>query len=273
MKTKWIKRTLLIFVASLMGLVVIALAALHIYVRIDEGKKREAPGNADQYAVENVGVVPDSPLKGKKILFLGSSVTDGAASQGCSFADYLGKTDGVLVTKEAVGATTLVDEFSIAPFLIGGNGDSYVTRLKNVDKSIRFDAVVVQLSTNDATMNKELGRISESFDPADVDTKTITGAMEYIIWYVKKTWGCPVIFYTGSYYESEAYSAMVSRLLELQEKWDIGIIDLYNDVHLNSIDQETYSFYMYDKVHPTKAGYLEWWLPAIQEYLYSFLGA
>lgn len=32
-----------------------------------------------------------------------------------------------------------------------------------------------------------------------------------------------------------------------------------------------YDFYMYDKIHPTKAGYLEWWLPTIQEYLYAYL--
>ena len=271
MKKKLMK-LLVILVAVLVALFAILFFGLKIYLKIDADKKLEAPGNAVEYGVENAPVVTESPLEGKRILFLGSSVTYGSAAQGNSFADYLGKTDGVIVTKEAVSATTLVDEFSILPFLMTGNGDSYVTRLQSVDENAEFDAVVVQLSTNDATTKKELGQISEGFASSGFDTKTVTGAIEFIIWYAQETWNCPVIFYTGSYYESAEYSAMVSRLLELQEKWDIGVIDLYNDAELNSIDTETYDFYMYDKIHPTKAGYLEWWLPAIQAYLYDYLG-
>ena len=38
------------------------------------------PGNAEQYHLENVEPLADSPLKGKTICFLGSSVTNGSAS-------------------------------------------------------------------------------------------------------------------------------------------------------------------------------------------------
>lgn len=242
------------------------------FVKKDEEAKAAAPGNAEQYSIENVAALEDSPLKGKNILFLGSSVTYGSAAQGTSFADYLGKLHGINVTKEAVSATTLVDEFSIFAYMGSGNGDSYVTRLQGVDKSAHFDAVVVQLSTNDASMQKSLGEISESTNMNDFDTKTVTGAIEFIICYAKEAWNCPVIFYTGSYYESEAYSAMVTRLVELQDKWDLGVIDLYNDKELNNVDADTYALYMYDQIHPTKAGYLEWWLPAIEAYLCDYLG-
>lgn len=241
------------------------------YVKKDKAAKASAPGNAEQYSIENVELLEDSPLRGKNILFLGSSVTYGSAAQGTSFADYLGKRHGVNVTKEAVSSTTLVDEFSILAYLGSGNGDSYVARLKNVDQAAQFDAIVVQLSTNDASMQKPLGEISTSSEMTDFDTKTVTGAIEYIISYATLTWNCPVIFYTGSYYESEAYSTMVTRLIELQNKWDFGVIDLYNDEELNDIDADTYALYMFDKIHPTKAGYLEWWLPVIETYLSEYL--
>lgn len=142
-------------------------------------------------------------------------------------------------------------------------------RLEKVKKTCSFDAVVVQLSTNDATNNKPLGEINMSKEISDFDTKTVTGAMEYIIGYCQKTWNCPVIFYTGSYYESDAYAAMVQRLHELQEKWDIAVADLYTDEEFNDIDQKLYDLYMYDSIHPTKAGYLEWWTPAIENILYE----
>ena len=46
---------------------------------------------------------------------------------------------------------------------------------------------------------------------------------------------------------------MADRLLELQEKWGIGVIDLYHDEELNNIDEETYNLYMYDEIHPDKS--------------------
>lgn len=242
------------------------------FKKSDEEKKNAHPGNAAAYNLENVSPLSDSPLQGKSILFLGSSVTYGEASQGISFADYIGKLDGVHVTKEAVSATTLVDENSILAKLGYGDGRSYVRRLiESVDPNAHFDAVVVQLSTNDATMGKPLGELGSSTDAADFDVKTVTGAIENIIAYARDTWDCPVVFYTGSYYESEAYAAMVDRLLAIQEKWDIGVVDLYTDEAFNQIDADTYNFYMYDQIHPTKAGYLEWWTPAIEAYLYDYL--
>lgn len=263
---------LLVLVVLLVLVYVVGSILISRYLKNDEAKKLEAPGNAAQYSLENTPVDENSPLQGKRILFLGSSVTRGSAALTESFADYLGKRDGVIVDKEAVSATTLVDEFSIVAWAIGDNGDSYVTRLKRVDRSTAYDAVVVQLSTNDATNEKELGVISEGFDPAGFDTKTVTGAIEYIIWYIRDTWDCPVIFYTGSYYESDAYAAMVDRLLELQEKWGIEVIDLYTDEAFNDIDAETYQLYMYDEVHPTRAGYREWWLPAFEAKLTQVFG-
>ena len=29
---------------------------------------------------------------------------------------------------------------------------------------------------------------------------------------------------------------------------------------------------MADEIHPTKAGYLEWWTPKMEEFLYQFAG-
>lgn len=62
------------------------------------------------YSVANTPALADSPLKGKTILFLGSSVTCGSAPGQESFVEYMVKRDGILAVKEAVSGTTLVDE-------------------------------------------------------------------------------------------------------------------------------------------------------------------
>ncbi len=209
-------------------------------------------GNAEKYDVENVEELENSPLKGKNILYLGSSVTFGASSLETSFVEYIAKRNNTTYFKEAVSGTTLVDE-----------GNSYIKRLKEIDKNQKFDLFVCQLSTNDATKNKTLGNIG------DTQTNTICGAINFIIDYAKETWNCPVIFYTNAYYQNDNYSKMVVALNNISINKDIYVADLYSNENFNNITSEQRKLYMEDKIHPTKAGYLEWWTPEIEKTLYK----
>lgn len=199
-------------------------------------------------------------LSGKTIIFLGSSVTYGAAAEGESFVDLLEKYDGIKAVKEAVSGTTLAD-----------GEESYITRMKRIGTAVRADCFVCQLSTNDASQKKPVGRISESHRMEDFDTATVIGAIEYIIAYARKVWKCPVAFYTGTYYESSIYEELVIQLAKLRQKWGIGVLDLWNDPEMNRVTAEDYKRYMEDPIHPTAAGYREWWLPRFEQYLEQFL--
>ena len=222
------------------------------------------PGNAEQYHPEQLSEKADSPLKGKHMIFLGSSVTYGSASLGVAFPEYLAALDGIEIVKEAVPGTTLVTE---------GDTDatSYIPRMKTIDPAYPADCFICQLSTNDATQGKALGSVSDSFAMEDFDTDTVAGAIEYIIAYARETWDCPVVFYTGTRYDSDSYAEMVKLLLEIQAKWDIGVIDMWNDAELNAISAEDYKLYMANGIHPTQAGYLEWWTPFMEDYLIHYL--
>lgn len=197
-------------------------------------------------------------LGGKRIIFLGSSVTYGACTMGQSFIEALEEKDGIIAIKEAVSGTLLVDE-DVA------DGKSYIARLATIDTNIKADAFVCQLSTNDASHNKPLGIISDSYVKENFDTKTIAGAIEFIIAYAKQTWHCPVIFYTGTKYDSDLYKKMVELLLSIQKKWQIDVIDLWNDIEMNQVSPENYKRYMSDPIHPLRDGYREWWLPKFEE--------
>lgn len=232
------------------------------FARLHDIKTAGLSGNAEQYDLKNVQRITDSPLEGKHILFLGSSVTYGAASQGVSFADYIAVRNGCAITKEAVSGTTLVDS----------GLDSYISRLKKMDTDMTADLFVCQLSTNDATQKKVLGTVSESFDRGDFDTKTVAGAIEYILSYAKETWNCPVVFYTNPRYDSAEYAAMVELLHTIQEKWDSTVIDMWSDADFNEITPEQRDLYLADAIHPTKAGYLEWWTPYIEKVLCEVIG-
>lgn len=227
---------------------------------VHDNKLAKVAGNSGKYHLDKIEQLEGSPLEGKSILFLGSSVTRGDCSLGVSMVDYIGKLDGCNVVKEAVSGTTLATS----------KKNSYVERLRKIDTNKSFDLLVCQLSTNDASKSIVLGSLSDSVDMDFFDTDTVIGAIEYIVAYARKIWGCNVVFYTGTKYDSENYQNMVEGLYAVQEKWGIGIIDLWNDADMNAVSADDYALYMYDPIHPTQAGYLLWWTPKIEEYLYEF---
>lgn len=225
---------------------------------LGEARLARMAGNGESYSFDQIQKMADSPLEGKTVCFLGSSVTNGASSLHCSLPEYFSARMGCTSIKEAVDGTTLVDNGS----------SSYIQRLlNNIDPEEQIDLLVCQLSTNDASKKQPLGEISTG----NFDTGTITGAIEYIVSYAVETWNCPVVFYTNARYDSAEYAAMVARLHEIQEKRGIGVLDLWTDEEFNNISDEARALYMYDKIHPTKAGYRDWWGPELERQLCEYL--
>ena len=182
-------------------------------------------------------------LRGKTVLFLGSSVTYGAASGGVAFPELMEKECGIKAIKEAVSGTTLADL----------NETSYVSRLKqNVDTSLPVDLFICQLSTNDATRNIEMAKVEE--------------AIRFILSYVKEYFGCPMAFYTGTKFDSDNYKTMVELLYSLQKEYDFSILDLWSDEEMCAVSPEDYARYMHDPIHPNLTGYTEWWTPKFIEF-------
>lgn len=265
--TRKVKKITIITSSVVVGLIVIILLGLILtgyfvgwgpFSKMANIRFGKMEGNGDKYSVENVEPLENSPLDGMNICYLGSSVTYGASSLQESFVEFISKRNNTTFVKEAVSGTTLVTT--------GAGGGSYVSRMKKLDKNAKFDLFVCQLSTNDALQNKPLGDINST------DDKTICGAINAIIDYVKATWNCPIVFYTNAYYESELYAEMVDAVKQIAEIKGIYVIDLYTDAAFNDITKEQRSLYMADKIHPTKAGYLEWWTPKFEQVLYQVAG-
>ena len=235
--------------------------------KLEEGRLDEQVGKSKEEQVEGQNETQKEErdiLAGRMILWLGSSVTYGAASMGhYSMVDAIrDRHAGTVCEKYAINGTTLVHD---AP-------SSYVNRLLLIPKTKRPDLLVVQLSTNDAAQGKKLGEISSSFQKEDFDLHTVTGAMEYIIAYGRETFGCPVAFYTGTYTKLPGYEEMVELLLALQRKWGIGVFDLFHEPAMRSLyGTELYHGYMNDEVHPTREGYVSWWTPVLEKKMSTFL--
>lgn len=246
-------------------------------------------GNDSSLDLDNILYEDGSYLNGKTIGYLGSSITYGFQSGGVSFVDYIQKISGSTSIKQAITGGPLAKKEGAREEV------SYITQLLEgaITPDTKLDALVVQLSTNDASLGIEFGSLSDSYDLDDFDYSTIYGAMEYIIAYAKQVWDCPVIFYTNPYLSDEAishfvavnggseqeikevyqtvYQEMVDALYDVQSKWDIGIIDMWNESSFVDVDVLLREYYMVDPIHPSKAGYLFWYTPFIQAQLETML--
>lgn len=176
-------------------------------------------------------------LQNKRVLFLGSSVTYGYRDSGISFANYMAEKCGLIMIKEAVPGTTLADVAE----------NSYVSRLKRIDTAQSLDLAICQLSTNDAALSLPLEQTEQ--------------AIRAITAYVRQTFGCPIAFYTGTYYASEHYARLVELLLALSAELDFPVLDLWSDPDMRAITPEKYRSFMADPIHPNLLGYEQWWTP------------
>ena len=253
---------------------------------LDSGKD----ANHSDFFVENVQRTQDSPLTGKTFYWLGSSVTYGANSGGESMAEFLAAKTGAICKKDAVSGTTIFDDNAS----VNTGEKSYTRRLTNstvFDKTESVDAFICQISTNDAITNRlgKRGVITDDiyFESQYFNRKTTLGGVEYIIAYVTETWGCPVYFYSGSYFGDNGsgetrtngdpsgtnYSKLVDDVKEVVAKWqnlgyDVDVIDMFNDEAFNSaVSDEYYRWCTNDPIHPKRAGYLNWWMPYFEQYL------
>lgn len=195
-------------------------------------------GNDSRY-INSIKIQSETVLNGKRILFIGSSVTRGAASMSISFADMLQKKYNINMIKDAIDGSTLVDV----------DNKSYISRLKKYTTDDNIDLLVVQLSTNDSYKNFPIYGGKDS----------IENAIFTIIAYAEEILNCPVLFFTNPPpVNNTKYKEMVTLLQEIKKKRKIYIIDIFNNEEFNSMSQYEYQLSMFDYVHPTLAGYSHW---------------
>ena len=64
---------------------------------------------------------------------------------------------------------------------------------------------------------------------------------------------------------------MVVLLKEIAAKWDIDVIDLWDEPSFCNVSPEDYSRYMADPIHPNTVGYRDWWGPFIEAHIRRLL--
>ncbi len=189
----------------------------------------------------------------KTALFLGDSISYGAADAGRSWAWRMSNSLGFKADNQSVNGWAI--------------STSRQSRIINELKGVKYntyDYVIMEGGTNDAWDSAQVGVVSNSYDPKDFDITTFAGGLEELFYNAYQrfpgarfgfiiTYKMPLATDKGNV----AYMEPIANIsIDICKKWNVAYLDLYHDDYVNNILLEVDTLnYLIDTVHPSVAAY------------------
>ena len=202
-----------------------------------------------------------SPLKGKKMLFMGDSITYGSGDAvspfrtGRAWAGRIADLTGAITTNAAVGG---------AKVSFQRGDDNWVYSQYEPYVNEKFDIIVMHGGVNDARYDRPVGTLSEGKDEATLkkNQTNYVGGLEWIFYMVSTTNTDAKLYFIANHRldghakgSAKDMSAYFNAAKQACEKWGIIFIDLYNNKELNDKLETTTTKYLPDTLHLNAAGY------------------
>ena len=202
-----------------------------------------------------------SPLNGKKMLFMGDSITYGSGDAvspfrtGRAWAGRIADLTGAITTNAAVGG---------AKVSFQRGDDNWVYSQYEPYKNEKFDIIVMHGGVNDARYDRPVGTLSEGKDEATLkkNQTNYVGGLEWIFYMVSTTNTDAKLYFIANHRldghakgSAKDMSAYFNAAKQACEKWGVIFIDLYNNKELNDKLETTTTKYLPDTLHLNAAGY------------------
>lgn len=161
------------------------------------------PGNDRKYDPASTPCQPDDGLAGKRIIWLGSSLTAGRKAQNTGLPAYM----------EAMYRTVTAADLSVAGSpLTDIVQNSGIARLRSLAKDLHeADLLVCEL---DEACFRDRGELTASADRFACDLSTGFGAVQYVISFTREMFHCPVFFWASFWDPSGTFGDTVSAVCE-----------------------------------------------------------
>lgn len=178
-------------------------------------------------------------LEGKKILFVGDSITEANSSLD-NFKGWSGR----------VGLGNYMDWYNAG---VGGATIAYsnrhITNQLHDNKDEYYDYIILQGGINDMDREVSLGEMTDSFEVDDFDNSTYAGGLEELFYYAKKynpnakigfiiTYQTPNSDWGDAVTDRSEWAELTRNICD---KWEIPYLDLYDGVVFADGEAKTYS--------------------------------
>ena len=196
-------------------------------------------------------------LKGKKVNFLGDSITQGvgASCEQNKYVEVFARLTGAKVRNYGISGTRIARQHGVNPY-----GECYCYRIDTMDADA--DVVVVFGGTNDyGHGDAPIGT------PDDKTPDTFYGACNYLACELMKKYPtATIVFLTPLHRVNEDFSAsqrpdgpvlkeFVDIIREVAEKYSIPVLDLWKMAGIQPNIEISKITYMPDGLHPNDAGH------------------
>lgn len=208
-------------------------------------------------------VKKDSVLYGKTALFCGDSICAASVHDKTT----LSKTGWAGRIALYYGTTSTNKGKDGASVSTCRKDNRILTQINSV-KNIKYDYVILHGGVNDAMDSATVGKMTDSFNVADFDTKTFAGGLEELFYYAKQYFGenskigYIINFKTpkadlGNWFgKTNDMSEYVKVAIQICDKWEIPYLDFYNDDNFNNnLMKVTTTENLVDYLHPNTNGY------------------
>lgn len=232
-------------------------------------------------------------LSGKNVYAFGDSIVYGHNAPKQSFMHLLSDDYGMNLTMLAKNGATVVtaDSYSKEDPEEETKDNYIINQIKGAPDE-KPDVVVFNGYTNDAygdsatdsfnsngahvNIWEHLGEIQGS-DATSFDTSTFCGGFEKIIYEMRKKWGdTPIVFITvhksgGRDWDTQCKLRELA--LEICDKWDVDVADIFKDTNLDTRDEGHMSQYIINGAgsHPNVSACIEFYIPVVSKKLNEVL--
>lgn len=233
-----------------------------------------APHYIDNFVMTALEKEIELPLEGKTVYAFGDSIVAGHQYQKGSFVDFVANKEAMKLQKFAVNGATILDaQYS---------GGQIRTQVENAPVEAP-DFVLFDGGTNDAEYiknNQDISYGTVGEETEEFDTATFAGAFEQLVSDMKQKWPEAQLIYTAVHKlgsrDNEVQEKMHEIEMQICEKWDIAVANVYEDAELDTNDVNQKNAYTFDGVasnglpgingsgtHPNFAAIEEFYLPIV----------
>ena len=204
--------------------------------------------------IDAIPTVTDTALSGKKALFVGDSISVGAADTAMAYGwgGRIGRKYGMDWINYSHGGACVAER---------PDGD-YRTIVEQIQQfgDNDFDYVIIEGGVNDSLRNLDVGEISLSYNIEDFDLNTFAGSLETAFAYVTNKWPNThigfIVTFQNRWIGKEDTSKYYNVARTICQKWNVPYLDLNGDTVAGTLNalSETDS-YIPDGIHPNAGGY------------------
>lgn len=199
-------------------------------------------------------------LKGKKVCFLGDSITQGCGTSDISkrYTDVFKEISGVAeIFVDGIGGTRIARQQTVNPNLLEWDTNEFTKRVDTLPDDA--DVVVIFGGTND------YGHGDAPFgEDTDMTVDTFCGALNVLFQkLIKKYPSSTIVFMTPLHRTDEKtrnksnnliLKDYVDKIKEFAAEYSVPVLDLYGVSGMQPCIEEQRAVYFYDGIHPNDAG-------------------